>query len=540
MKTVIISICAKNIHKALAPWCLKSYCEDKGLFSIGIIEVNVNDNINEIIGKIYKSKPDIAAFSCYIWNIDYVRKIGIVIKKLLPNIKIILGGPEVSFETDLCNYLFSDYIIRGAGEETFFELIYDIQNNIVRNKIIDGICGDFNDFPSPYTDEYFESFKNNQIPSIENRLIYYESSRGCPFCCSYCLSSAFDGVHCLFIERVKKDLLLLIDKGAKCIKFVDRTFNAKKARAKEILTFIYSLVTDCTFHFEAAADLFDKELLRIIEKMPAGRIQFEIGIQSTNQSTLSAIGRKTDTALALKNIKKLTSFSNCHIHVDLIAGLPEETVSSFSKAVNRCVNCKPHMLQLGFLKMLKGTKIREENNFGAVFSEFAPYEVYQTDTLTFDDIIKLKRIESIIERFYNGGMFDATINYAFRLFKTPYAFFEKFSKYCGADNLNYKVSVKNAYTALLNFLLPFGDKNEIEHNIKLDCLSFDSKGQLPDGIKPIRDKQAELKLRTSIKKHTNFRIEFFEFESKHKLFVYENRHIITGKFEVRDIAVENL
>lgn len=537
MKTIIVAVNAKNIHKSLAPWYLKAYCQSFGFCEIGVIEASINDNVNEIIGKIYNSKPDIIAFSCYIWNIDYICKIGKMLKKLLLDIKIILGGPEVSFEKDLDNFKFADYIIKGQGEKAFFELLSNIKANVQSNEIIDGFNEDFENFPSPYTNEYFESFKNNQIADIENQLIYYESSRGCPFSCSYCLSSANAGVHYLSLERVKSDLLLLIQNGAKCIKFVDRTFNFNKARAKQLLEFIYSLNTECVFHFEAVADLFNDELLRISEKMPVGRIQFEIGIQSVNEKTLREVSRKTDTELALKNISRLASFQNCHVHVDLIAGMPFETLESFKEAINQTIACKPHMLQLGFLKMLKGTKIRS-SNFGAVFADFAPYEVYQTDTLSYNNISKLKKIESLIERFYNSGAFACTINYAVKIFKTPYNFFEKFSDYCYSDNVNFKVSMKNAYTALLNFLINYGDKKEVEHNIKLDCLCFDSKGMLPDKILQMRNKQAELLYKEQIKKNINLRIEFFEFDNEYKLFIYENKNVVTNRYNTKSISIK--
>lgn len=536
MKTIIVAINAKNIHKALAPWCLKAYCESKGLKDIGVIECSINDNINEITGMVYNSKPDILAFSCYIWNIEYVVKVGGMVKKLLPGVKIILGGPEVSFEEDLSSYPFADFLIKGQGERAFFELLSNIQNNaLIENKIIESFNEDFSGFPPPFTDEYFLSFKNDQISSIENRLIYYESSRGCPFSCSYCLSSLFKSLHYLPIGRVKNDLLKLIEVGAKCIKFVDRTFNSNLQRAKEILEFIYSLNTGCVFHFEAAADLFDEELFKIIKKMPVGRIQFEIGIQSVNEKTLKSVNRKTDIELALKNIKKLTSFQNSHIHVDLIAGMPFETINTFTKAINKALECKPHKLQLGFLKMLKGAKVRREN-FGAVFSNFPPYEVYQTDSLSYGDILKLKKIESLIERFYNSGAFTDSISYAIEIFKTPYRFFEEFSNYC-ESSINFKVSLKNAYTVLLNFLLLHGEKIRAEHCIKSDCLSFDSKGMLPDSVKPERNKQAELIYRQHLNKGAEFRIEFFKFTLEHKLFLYESKNAVTNRYFFKTIDV---
>jgi len=546
---------------------LKSYCESKGLNGIGVIETTVNDNINEIIAKIYSANPSVVAFSCYIWNIDYVSKIGREIKKLLPQAVIILGGPEVSFEEDLSNYPFAACIICGAGERSFYELLSSFKKNrlcecsgvtalasAIQSKIISGCNEDFCNSTSPYTDDYFNSFKHNQIPFVENQLIYYESSRGCPFSCSYCLSSAKPhsalrvplserekkGVHYLPLDRVKQELLLLVEKGAKCIKFVDRTFNADKKRAKEILGFVRSLDTDCTFHFEAAADLFDDEMLQIVSKMPVKRIQFEIGLQSINEKTLLAIDRKTDTEKVLKNVNRLTSFQNTHIRVDLIAGLPHETLETFANAIDKCIECKPHMLQLGFLKMLKGAKIREENNYGEVFADFAPYEVFQTNTLSFSDIVKLKRIESVIEKFYNRGAFACSTELGFKIFKSPYKFFEALSDHCIEDgSFGFKSSMKNAYSMLLNFLLSYGGRREIEHNIKLDSLSFDGKS-VPDEIPQQRNKQAELIYGKKLPKGTKFRIEFFEFDNTHKLFVYENKNLIAGRYDGVNISIEKL
>ena len=537
MKTEIVAINAKNVHKALAPWRLKAYCEGMGVGGIGVIEATVNDNVIETVAKIYKAAPSVVGLSCCIWNIDYVNKVGGLLKKLLPEVKVVLGGPEVSFEEDLSGFPFADYIIRGAGETAFFELLKDIENNVEpQRKIIDGGCENFDSFPSPYTEDYFKSFEGNQIPHIENQLIYFESSRGCPFSCSYCLSSVAKDLQYLSLERTKNELRLLTEKGAKCVKFVDRTFNADKKRAKEILQFVYSLQTDCTFHFEAAADLFDEEMLQIIEKMPPCRVQFEIGLQSVNENVLSATGRKTDTAKVLANISRLTSFQNCHIHVDLIAGLPLETPETFAEAVNKCIGCRPHMLQLGFLKMLKGARIRKENAFGEVFAPFAPYEVVKTGTMTFADIVKLKAIENVIEKFYNSGAFAFTLEYAFKLF-TPYDFFEKFADYC--RGANFKVSMKTAYTVLTEFLLSYGDKREIEHGVKLDCFTVDYRS-LPNGIKTRRNKQAEALYRAQTGRSGNFRIEFFEFENAHKLLDFDSKNAVTHRFEVRDISVADL
>lgn len=539
MKTEIISISAKNVHKSLAAWCLKAYCDKMGFEDVNIIETNINDNLSDILGKIFAKKPDVAAFSCYIWNIEYISKICTLLKKLLPETKIVLGGPEVWFETNFENYPFADYIIKGSGEKAFLDLLSCLKNNLKTENIISCSEANFENYPSSFTNEYFNSFSQNQIPNIVNQLVYYESSRGCPFSCSYCLSSAIDGVQYLDIKRVETELLLLVEKGAKCIKFVDRTFNANKKRALQILQFVKNLKTDCVFHFEVAADLFDEDLLSVMEYMPIGRVQFEIGIQSVHEPTLAAINRKTNLKLCFDNIKKLVSNNNCHIHLDLIAGLPHETLFSFSQGINFCLSAKPHMLQLGFLKMLKGTKLLSQSkDFDAVFSPCSPYEVFQTSTLSFDDILHLKKIENLIERFYNSGAFANTFWYAVeKFFDSPYELLFALAKFC-PDNYLYRVSMKNAYTLLLDFLLPFGNKDETEHYIRLDCLSFDIRGMLPQNLKPLRNKAAEQEYKQSlIDKTQNFRIEYFPFDNTHKLFLYDKKDSITNKFFYKDFTV---
>lgn len=530
MKTIIVSVAAKNVHKSLAAWCLKAFCDSKGLKNVEVLETNINAGINETVGRIFSARPNIVAFSCYIWNIEFVRKMAPLVKQLLPQSTIILGGPEVSFEENLNTFPFADYIIKGAGEESFFQLISSMEQGVaVKEKLIDGCAMNFNGYPTPYTETYFNSFSSIQL-SIENSLVYYESSRGCPFSCSYCLSSTEKNVQYLDLNKVENDLLLLTVRGAKCIKFVDRTFNADSERAKKILEYIGSLDTSCVFHFEAAADLFSDELLAVIEKMPLGRIQFEIGVQSTNEQSLKASTRKTNTGLVLENIRKLVGFQNSHIHVDLIAGLPHETISTFAEAVNECISVRPHVLQLGFLKMLKGTKLRKEyEKISAVFADFPPYEVYRTETLGFSEILELKKIESILDKFYNSGAFNHSVDFALRkLFSSPYAFLKQLSDFC-TDNL--KISMKSLYTLLFNFLCKFGDKTEVEHYIKMDCFSVDSQGLLPDEILPKRNKEAENLYRSATNnKSANIRIEFFPLTGKFKLFNYDCKDPLTNRF----------
>ncbi|MCL2631396.1 MAG: DUF4080 domain-containing protein [Firmicutes bacterium] len=541
MKTIIASLSAKNIHKTLAPWCLKAFCDKSGVEGVIVLEASVNESAQDILARIFKEEPQVVAFSCYIWNIEMISKIGVLLNKLLPEVIIILGGPEVSFEKDLSGYPYADYIIRGAGEKAFCALLsglkckktYDLRVLGCGEKVHN--CERFENYPSPFSCDYFESFKKNPIP-LAKQLIYYESARGCPFSCAYCLSSATEGVHYLPLKRVKKEISLLVENGAKCIKFVDRTFNADNERACEILKFVSGLSTDCVFHFECAPELFNEELFKIIENLPLGRVQFELGVQSVNPESLKAVNRFCKTETALENIKRLTSFGNCHVHLGLIAGLPHESLASLSRAVDECVKAKPHALQLGFLKMLKGAKITN-SDFGAVFTDFPPYEVISTDSLPFADMITLKKCEAIIDKYYNSGAFTETLEYAFEIFKTPYSFFESFADFCEESGLNAKISLKNAYTALQKFLCLHGDSKEIAHRIKTDCLCYEISASLPDGIKPIRNSEAEVKYRPNLKKFANFRIEFFEKDNCHKLIIYESKNPVTNRYPIKDIIL---
>lgn len=537
IRVLLVSISAKNIHKPLAPWCLKAYCDFHNTqCEIEIAEFSINDNLNGMLGKIYTSAPDVLAFSCYIWNIEQVGKLANMAKKLMPNCVIVLGGPEVSFETPSNSFPYANYIVQGAGEVAFYNLLEALQPGNAHQEcaIITGFSEPFSSFPSPYTEEYFNSFTKSKMAGLANQLIYYESSRGCPFNCSYCLSSVSDALEYLPLERVKDDLALLVSKGASCIKFVDRTFNADKRRAKEILSYIYSLDTQCTFHFEAAGDLFDEELLELIARMPAARVQFEIGIQSTNKPTLDAVGRKTDIEKSLASIKRLASIGNCHIHVDLIAGLPHETIKTFFSAVDSCIYARPNMLQLGFLKLLKGSALRQNSAMlGYCYTDYPPYEALKSSDMSFHDIIILKGVEEVVDKFYNSGMYKNSIWYAIeKLFRRPYQLFYELSLYAN-KNGGIKVSLKGAYTLLYNFLLQYGDKTQVEHVIKLDCLTHDAKGMLPAVLPQQRDKAAEI----AYKKHPsrnykNIRIEYFDYDGKYRLFNYEVKDKVTASYEV--------
>ncbi|MCL2002881.1 MAG: B12-binding domain-containing radical SAM protein [Oscillospiraceae bacterium] len=472
MKVLLLDISAKHIHKSLAPWYLKAYC-DRSVpqAEVRIREHTVNDSANSIIDTIYTERPDVLGFSCYIWNIGAVRETAGAVKALLPDCVIVLGGPEVSFEAEPAQSPFADHLIKGPGEKAFAELLLRLAGAAAEDSSPCREPGMGCETPSPFTQSFFDSFAEGRMASIQNQLVYYESSRGCPFSCSYCLSSTFSGVQTLPLERVFHEIDLLAANGARMVKFIDRTFNADKRRAAAILRHILSMQTECAFHFEAAADLFDDELLAVTEKMPAGRMQLEIGVQSLNPRTLRAVNRETDLDAALANLRKLISFGNTRIHLDLIAGLPFETPAGFKDGVDRCLALRPHMLQVGVLKMLKGTKIREESaKYGYLYHQEPPYQVFQNEFMSFDDLLEIRRVGQIVDRFYNKGVFPHSVGYAVNeLFGSGYTCFLELGKFFGSGGIR-NLSPKNAQDFMLRFLRAHGGGAKAEQAVKADCL----------------------------------------------------------------------
>jgi len=502
MKTVIVALNSKYIHSSLAPWYLKAACGD-GCGEIIVLEHTINDDLENVLSEVYSLKPDIAAFSCYIWNIGKVLQISENLKKVLPSVKIVLGGPEVSFDAAkiMADNPFIDYVITGEGETSFKSLLAvlkDMKGEPEKALLssIEGLayrsCGDIfsnNQYPviknldllpSPYTDE--------MLASTSGKVIYFESSRGCPFSCSYCLSSTFEGVRYFSLDRVKNELSKLIKAGVKLIKFVDRTFNCNRARAKEIFRFVIEKGENTLFHFEAAADLFDDEMIEILSKAPSGRIQLEVGIQSTNMQTLAEVNRISNLDRVFNNVLRLRQHGNIHLHLDLIAGLPYEDFSSFKTSFNKVYALRPHNLQLGFLKMLKGSKIRREaHKYSYKFRDYPPYEVLSNSFISFDEIIILKGIEETLERYYNSGRFVRTLEYVIsRYFNSAFSFFYSLYEYCTSrDWLKNQISSRQLYSIFLDYIRTTGAAKEywlISDLLKLDFLASDRSSNLPEGI----------------------------------------------------------
>ncbi|HHV38733.1 MAG TPA: B12-binding domain-containing radical SAM protein [Tepidimicrobium sp.] len=483
MKTILTTLNASYIHSSLSIRYLKSYSED--MHDIELAEFTINQSIDYIVGELYKRNPDIIGFSAYIWNIEEVLRISETIKTINPDIIIILGGPEVSFDGAqiLKKHDFIDFIIFGEGEITFKELLKSVSDGIKDFEKIKGLVyrdgnhviqnaprpliDDLNSIPSPYK-EVGTNFKN--------KIVYYESSRGCPFNCQFCLSSTIKGVRYFNIDRVKKDLENLIEANVRQIKFVDRTFNANKRYAMEIMQFIMDKdPEDINFHFEVTGHLVDGEMLQFIKSAKEGLFQFEIGVQSTNPKTIEAIDRVTDFQRLKSVSKEIKSFRNIHQHLDLIAGLPYEDYSSFKKSFNYVYEIGPEKIQLGFLKLLKGSGLRKNRRkYGFKFLDIPPYEVLETDYITFREMLKLKGIEDLVEKYYNGGYFKNTLGYLItNKYETSFDLFEDLLDYWemkGYHSVSH--SRKKLYRILLDFCCyrGFSDLDIINEILKYDYI----------------------------------------------------------------------
>ncbi|MCL1904244.1 MAG: B12-binding domain-containing radical SAM protein [Oscillospiraceae bacterium] len=415
-KTVILAINAKYIHSSLSAWILaESVSRFSDSHTVEVVEANINQSDGEITSQVIAHNPDVVGISTYIWNASKLPRIIALIREHIPGTIIVLGGYEASHNAEYWLENHADYIIQGEGEQSFPDLLNRLSQGETPPKIIKAnICEEIID---PYSKEY--------VNSLKGRIAYIETSRGCPFECTFCLSGGGNSVRFFSIEQVKEQLHKLSQSRARVIKFVDRTFNCNAKRAYNLFKFVIGLDTEKTFHFEAAADLFDACTLSLLSTAPKGRIQLEIGIQSFFAPALVAVNRKTDLPKAVENIRRLLAGKNIHIHIDLIAGLPYETLTDFQNSFNRAYELGAHHLQLGFLKMLHGSKIREREN-SIVFTEEPPYEIIRSPWLSEVDLDVIKRVEYALKATYNKGRFLSAIDYALTASEiTPFELYRK-------------------------------------------------------------------------------------------------------------------
>ncbi len=439
MKIFLTAINAKYIHSNLAVYSLKAYTGKYEKY-VAIGEYTINNRVDDILEQIYKEKPDVLCFSCYIWNMDYVEELIREYKKLCPDVPVWVGGPEVSYEVDtfLKEHPQVTGVMIGEGERTFREFC---EYYVDRKRELSSIRGiayrDAQTGETVYTlpQEPLAMgtipFCYDKVENFENRIIYYESSRGCPFRCSYCLSSIEKKLRFRDIELVKKELAFFIEKRVPQVKFVDRTFNCNHEHAMAIWQFVKEHDNGITnFHFEIAADLLREEELALINTMRPGLIQLEIGVQSTNDATIREIHRTMDLGLLKQIVKRIQSGGNVHEHLDLIAGLPFEDYETFSRSFDEIYALKPNQLQLGFLKVLKGSYMYEHaKEYGLVYHTKTPYEVMQTNWLSFDDVLKIKQVEEMLEVYYNSGQYEVTMKMMEPLFESAFFLFQEMGEF---------------------------------------------------------------------------------------------------------------
>lgn len=503
---------------------LKAFTKDLD-FQGDIKEFSINDRVENILEGIIEEKPDVMAFSCYIWNMEFVNRLAELIKLVDPNIEILYGGPEVSYEgKEFLENHEGEYVIVGEGEKTFREFVLyklgegkleDIKGlNYKRDgKVFENPKRpemDMNELVFPYTYE----------EDINNKIVYYEASRGCPFKCKYCLSSVMHGVRFLDVERVKKELKYFMERGLKLVKFVDRTFNCNREYTVELLKYLSEQDTETRFHFEVAADLLTEEQIEILNNAPKGRFQLEVGVQTTNNEVLHNINRYITYENIKEKVLKVAAGKNVMQHLDLIAGLPGEDLESFKKSFNDVHAIRPDEIQLGFLKLLKGSSMREEaEKWGIVYSPYAPYEIIRSKDISYEELLLLKKVEAMVDKYYNSCKFNNVIKFFLNIYDKPFDFYYDLAMFF-EEKGNFKRSIGNVeyYKILLDFYLEkIGGEDEglFKEVLKFDYLCFNKKRWLPDFLVRTITKEDEQNIKDSFHRQMPFKkahIEKFEID----------------------------
>lgn len=438
MKVLLLALNSKYIHTNLAVRYLTEYVKTLGITGMDFVEYTINHRLPFVVDEVYRQKPDVLVISCYIWNIEMVKDFVDEYKKVCPGVRIILGGPEVSYNSQqvLEENPSVEMVLTGEGEIAFAELMQHLQGKrtlqevfsltyrcetgaIQSTKPAPPISMD--DLPFPYPD----------FSGLENKILYFETIRGCPFHCSYCLSSVTGGVRYLSMEKACQRLQIFLDHKVPQVKLVDRTFNCSKKHAMDIWKYLAEHDNGITnFHFELTAHLIDREMLDFLSTVRKGLFQFEIGVQSTNPTTIQEIHRSTDTARLLEICRELDSYQNIHLHLDLIAGLPGEGLESFGKGFDEVMEIRPQQMQLGFLKVLKGSYMAEHaEEYGLVYSRKAPFQVIRTKWLDYNEMILLKDMEEMVETYYNSGRFAMELEWIVQKESSLFQFFLDFGRY---------------------------------------------------------------------------------------------------------------
>ena len=548
MKILLVACNAKYIHSNLAVYDLQAYASDYA-DHIVLKEYTINQQKDDIMRDIYLEYPDVVCVSCYIWNLSFVKELMADLIKILPGADFWAGGPEVSYDAEKFLTENSEFkgVMVGEGEETFKELAgYYVEKNPQDLKNMTGIC--YRDGDQIIHNGWRQIMDLSSIPFIykdlsefKNRIIYYESSRGCPFSCSYCLSSIDKKLRFRDTETVKKELQFFIDNKVPQVKFVDRTFNCKHDHAMAIWKYINEHDNGVTnFHFEISADLLREEELQEMSTMRPGLIQLEIGVQSTNPDTIKAIHRTMDFEKLKGIVDRIHSFGNIHQHLDLIAGLPYEDYDSFRHSFNDVYALKPQQLQLGFLKVLKGSHMMEMcREYGIVYKTQEPYEVLSTKWLDYDHVLKLKTVENMVEVYYNSGQFQNTLEYLEKFFPDAFSIYERLGSFYmekGYGDVSH--TRMRRYEILLEFLedVPEISMDQVKDQMVYDLYlreNLKSRPGFARDQKPFERQIWDFRKREKVAK--NAHVEVFA-DGTVLLFNYADRDPLTNNAHVTDVT----
>jgi len=548
MKILLVACNAKYIHSNLAVYDLQAYASDYA-DHIVLKEYTINQQKDDIMRDIYLEHPDVVCVSCYIWNLSFVKELMADLIKILPGADFWAGGPEVSYDAEKFLTENSEFkgVMVGEGEETFKELAgYYVEKNPQDLKDMTGIC--YRDGDQIIHNGWRQIMDLSSIPFIykdlsefKNRIIYYESSRGCPFSCSYCLSSIDKKLRFRDTETVKKELQFFIDNKVPQVKFVDRTFNCKHDHAMAIWKYINEHDNGVTnFHFEISADLLREEELQEMSTMRPGLIQLEIGVQSTNPDTIKAIHRTMDFEKLKGIVDRIHSFGNIHQHLDLIAGLPYEDYDSFRNSFNDVYALKPQQLQLGFLKVLKGSHMMEMcREYGIVYKTQEPYEVLSTKWLDYDHVLKLKTVENMVEVYYNSGQFQNTLEYLENFFQDAFSIYERLGSFYmekGYGDVSH--TRMRRYEILLEFLedVPEISMDQVKDQMVYDLYlreNLKSRPGFARDQKPFERQVWDFRKREKVAK--NAHVEVFA-DGTVLLFNYADRDPLTNNAHVTDVT----
>lgn len=438
LRVILTTLNAKYPHVSLALRCLRPQCEEAA-DEVRLLEFTINQPLLEMLGRLYDEAPDVVAFGCYIWNWEMTRALVRLVRKALPAARIVCGGPEVSYDAAalLSEERAIDYVVCGEGELALGALLKRLRRGEspagisgVAYRAADGAAAGGAPAEIAPLETLAFAYREAEMEALANRIVYYESARGCPFSCRYCLSGGTGGVRFLPVARVLAELRFFMRHGVRQVKFVDRTFNARKEHALAIWNFVAEADCRTNFHFEIAADLLDEDMLLALAKMPRGRAQLEIGVQTTNPETLQKISRKNRWDAIARNVRALRAMGTMHLHLDLIAGLPGETYASFGRSFDDVYGLQPDMLQIGFLKLLKGSGLRADARlYGYVATDGAPYQVLASDALPYGEMRRLQLFEDVFELYYNAGRFRNATAYLVRVEDSAFRFYEHLTAY---------------------------------------------------------------------------------------------------------------